>query len=82
MPDHTIFPQYRKYADGKTFFKILSNSEWEEVKVIGKHYSYHHFTVKIMPDRNYLHDLIYEYSAFYQVITENEYNEAKALLKV
>jgi hypothetical protein len=52
------YPLYRKYGDNKTFFKITSGSSFEELKILGIYYSIHHFEAKILPDRNFLSDLI------------------------
>lgn len=55
-----VFPQYRKYKNNKHFFKIISNSEFDEIHFIGtrtiitKHYA------KILPDRNLIHDLLHD----------------------
>ena len=52
------YPIFRKYADGLTYFKITSESEFQELKKQGKYYSLSNFRCKIHPDRVFLNDLI------------------------
>jgi hypothetical protein len=58
MENKDSYPLYRKYADGNTFFKITSSSSFEELKLLGIYYSIHNYEAKILPDRNFLYDLI------------------------
>ena len=55
------YPQYRKYLNEKSFFKITSSTEWEEIQIIGSKYVLNQFKVNIMPDRNFLHDMTFDY---------------------
>jgi len=73
----TTYPQYRKYANNKVFFKIISNSEWEEVHHTANQYTLHNFTAKILPDRNYLHDMTFEYENNWLKIEKEEYEHIK-----
>jgi hypothetical protein len=52
------YPVYRKYKDSKTWFKITSTSTFEEVKILGIYFSIHHFEAVILPDRNFILDLL------------------------
>jgi hypothetical protein len=71
------YPQFRKYPNDKSYFKIISAAEWEEIQVIGNKYILHQFTVKIMPDRNYLHDMTFDFKDNWVAITEDEYESSK-----
>jgi hypothetical protein len=73
----TTYPQYRKYANNKVYFKIISKTSWEEVHHAGKRYTLHHFDAKILPDRNFLHDMTYEYENNWQKIDADEYELIK-----
>ncbi|MFL5765548.1 MAG: hypothetical protein ACJ77K_16505 [Bacteroidia bacterium] len=75
-----IFPQYRKYKNEKSFFKITSRTEWEEIQQVGSKYVLSNYTVKIMPDRNLLHDMLFDYSASWVKIDANEYAKIKKKL--
>lgn len=52
------FPLYRKYSHNKTFFKVISNEEFEEVQIQGNGIKKYRFIARILPDRNYIQDLI------------------------
>lgn len=58
MESKDSYPLYRKYADDNTFFKLTSGSTFEELKLLGVYYSLHSFEAKILPDRNFISDLI------------------------
>ena len=76
----TAYPQYRKYPNDKAYFKIISATEWEEIQVIGSKFILNQFTVKIMPDRNYLNDMTFDYKSNWVVIDESEYENIKVKL--
>ncbi len=71
------YPQYRKYPHERTFFKIISPDEWEEIQVMGSKYSIHQFKVSLFSDRNYLHDLTFDYEKNWVEIKEDEYEKVK-----
>lgn len=75
------YPQFRKYKNGKVFFKIISNNEWEEVQVIGSNFIFHQFSVNIMPDRNFIYDMTFDYERNWIKILENEYESIKTKVK-
>lgn len=67
------YPQYRKYPNNKAYFKITSSTEWEEVQIIGNKHILHQFIVKIMPDRNYINDMTFDYEKNWEKIEQEEY---------
>ena len=75
----TSYPQYRKYPNNKAYFKILSDKEWEEIQIIGSKHIVNQFIVKIMPDRNYLQDMTFDYKDNWEEIEEVEYEQKKHL---
>jgi len=77
MSEQTKYPQFRKYLHGRTFFKISSETEWEEIGIIGEKYILNEFKVAILPDRNFLHDITFDYEKNWVKITEQEYEEIK-----
>jgi hypothetical protein len=77
MSKDITYPQYRKYPHGRTYFKIISSSEFEELQFIGSECSVHNFTAKILPDRNYIYDLTFDYEKHWQAIDEAEYEAAR-----
>lgn len=74
------YPQYRKYKNELSFFKIISPTEWEEIQIIGKRLVLNSFKVKIMPDRNFIHDMTFDYKSNWLEISEDEYEQKKSLL--
>jgi hypothetical protein len=55
---NSIFPLYRKRSDGKTFYKILSHSEFEELKILGKKYIISTTKAVQYPEKLYIIELI------------------------
>ena len=72
------YPQYRKYPHERTYFKIISKDAWEEIQVMGGNYTIHHFNVAILPDRNYIYDLTFDYEQNWVKIDAGEYERVKA----
>ena len=73
MENKIHFPVYRKYAHNRTFFKITSAHEFEELQIIGHSYSIHHIKAKILPDRNFISDMLFDYQKNWQAIEQAEY---------
>ncbi|MEX2379809.1 MAG: hypothetical protein WD530_03645 [Vicingaceae bacterium] len=66
------FPQYRRYKNKQSYFKILSEKEFVEYKFTAKQLESHPFLAKILPDRNYIHDMLYDYEPYWEVIEERD----------
>ena len=75
----TTYPQYRKYKNNKAYFRISSATEWEEIQVMGSKYIVHAFRVNIMPDRNFIYDMTFDYEQNWDKIEAEEYERIKAL---
>lgn len=71
------YPQYRKYKNNKVYFKIISDTEWEELHVSKKSCTVHSFVAKILPDRNYLLDMTFDYAEHWERMEERDYEEMK-----
>ncbi len=71
------FPQYRKYKNNLSYFKIISPTQFEEIKIHGKQKTLHKFEAKILPDRNYINDMLHDYQEFWEKISANEYEQIK-----
>ncbi len=71
------FPQYRKYEHNRTYFKISSLVLFEELNIVASNYSCTTFAAKILPDRNFINDMLLNEENQWVVITEQEYNAAK-----
>lgn len=72
------YPQFRKYPNNKSYFKIISENEFEELQFLGKKCKCYTFTASILPDRNFIYDLTFEFERHWLAITEDEYEEVKS----
>ncbi len=75
-----IYPLYRKYANNKSFYKIISPEKFEEIQLLKDNRTLHVFEAKILPDRNYIHDLTFNYKEHWVVCEEEEYEKIKSSL--
>jgi len=66
------FPQYRKYPNNKSYFKVLSANSFEEIQILGKSKLKTRFEAKIHPDRVLIQDMLGA-EENWQVITAEEY---------
>lgn len=53
-----IFPVYRKYPNNKSFFRILDNELFEEIKFTGKRVDFFQLKATQLPERNLVQDMI------------------------
>lgn len=67
------FPAYRKYKNNKHFFKIMSENEFEEISFIGSKYFVVKHLAKILPDRNFISDLLNDIGNTCELSTQEEY---------
>lgn len=74
------YPQYRKYNNNKAFFKIISDTEFEEIQLLGTKKSFHKFEVKILPDRNFIYDLTFDYQKHWVICDKDEFEKLKDTL--
>ncbi|MCC7303295.1 MAG: hypothetical protein IT233_11695 [Bacteroidia bacterium] len=71
-----MYPCYRKYKNGTSWFRINGPDDFEEVKIIGGKYFRFRFEAKILPDRNFVSDLIHHYHEYWDICTEEEFLKA------
>lgn len=67
------YPQYRKYKNNQSYFKIKSATEFEEIKLENKVWKIYNFKASILPDRNYILDMTTDYELYWDEITEKDY---------
>ncbi|HEY6161939.1 MAG TPA: hypothetical protein VI112_11970 [Bacteroidia bacterium] len=77
MEKKISYPQYRKYHNGKNYFRISSPSELEEIQFMGSKCFINKLEAKILPDRNFIHDLTFDFSENAAEIPEKEYLDAR-----
>ena len=75
--ESTKFPQYRRYLNGHSYFKILSLTEFEEIKIIGTRHLVHHVIARQYPEKFFINDLLFNYQSFAEEIGEEEFERAK-----
>lgn len=71
------YPQYRKYKNNQSYFKISSKNEFEEIKKESNSWKIYMFEAKILPDRNFIYDMTFEFENHWEVIEENEFEKLK-----
>lgn len=78
MNSKNIFPIFRKYKNEKSFFKIISKTEFEEIKFLKDKAEIHYFKAKILPDFNFISDMINDYKLYWENSSEKEFKKAKS----
>ena len=76
-----IFPQYRKYANNQSYFKITSSLQLEETKVLGNYYQIYVLNAQKLPDRNFIADLLAAGGGHILPITEAEFIHETELIR-
>ena len=61
------FPQYRRYKNRKSYFKIISNQEFFEYRLNINKIEKTCKKVSILPDRILLNDMLYNYEPYWEV---------------
>jgi hypothetical protein len=69
------FPTYRKYKNNKNYFKIISNNEFDEISFIGSKAFVTKHIAKILPDRNFIYDLLHDVGTTSELSTEEEFEK-------
>lgn len=69
------FPQYRKYTNERSYFKIVSANHCVEIQLIGKKYAVYELQAKQFPEKQFIAGLLTADSVMVNVISEEEYNE-------
>ena len=77
VTEEITYPQYRKYINGKSFFKVISPVKFEEIQVLGNKKTIHFFEAKILPDKNYIYDLTFNYKNHWVICESNEFENLK-----
>ncbi|HWY37408.1 MAG TPA: hypothetical protein VNY73_02545 [Bacteroidia bacterium] len=74
QPENIKFPQYRRYKNGLSYFKILSLTEFEEIQVIGTKRILNRVTAGQYPEKVFVHDMLFKYVDFAVEIKKEEYD--------
>lgn len=72
------YPIYRKYADGRVYFKIKSPQEFEEARRTSRGVEFETHVAKILPDRHLIADMIAMHGGYWLEATHDEYENLKS----
>lgn len=67
------FPIYRKYENEKSYFKVLSHSQFMELKSESKGFRKYKFEATILPDRVLIQDMISNKNNHWVSISKEEF---------
>ncbi|HET6989753.1 MAG TPA: hypothetical protein VFJ43_00440 [Bacteroidia bacterium] len=67
------FPQYRRYLNGKNYFRIDSLESFEEIRSLGQEWLIEKYQTRILPDHHLVNDLLYNYKGFAEEISPETY---------
>lgn len=70
------FPVYRRYENGKNFFKIINAETFEEIQLIGSRKVIKTTHAKVFPERNFIRDLVEGKTGV--IISEEEYERMRS----
>ena len=77
LHENIKFPQYRRYKNGLSYFKILSLTEFEEIQVIGEKRIVNRVIANQYPEKVFINDLLFKYKDFAEEISETDYKAEK-----
>jgi hypothetical protein len=72
----TDFPQYRKLSNGKTYYKITDERNFEEVQLMGSRVLQYRTTAEQYPEILRISDMLAAEEP-YQIATKEEYDEVR-----
>jgi len=70
-----MFPVYRKYANNRSFFKIISNTVFIQINCLGDYYSKTKYRAKTYPDKLLIHDMIELSNHHWETSSEEEFEK-------
>lgn len=79
MNPEVNYPVYRKYKNDLSWFRISGPDSFDEIRKMGSRYLKSVHTVRILPERVMLQDLLYDFQAFAVEIDADEYHRIEAL---
>ena len=75
------FPIFRKYKNNMSYFKVLSEEAFEELKKEPGGFKLYSVQAKILPDRNFIHDMIFNFEQHWDEIDEAAFVRIQQTLK-
>lgn len=71
------YPQYRRYKNGLSYFKIFSPMLCEEIKVVGSKRVVFKIEAKQYPEMVFINDLLLNFKLFADEVNETTYENQK-----
>ncbi len=71
------FPQYRKLSNEKSYYRIESLEDVNELQKIGDRWTEHNLHAKILPERLHISDILDGSNGVYLTITQEEFDAFK-----
>jgi hypothetical protein len=68
------FPLYRKFNHNRSFFKIVSPTQFVEIQIMGERYFKYEIHAKILPDFQLITDMINLHNNHWEVANEDDFN--------
>lgn len=68
-----VFPQYRKYKNNKSYFKIFDFENFQEIKIIGSRFFVSEIRAKLYPEKQFILSLISPTEAIAEEIEAAEF---------
>ena len=67
------FPQYRKYKNIETYFKIISEKKFEEISLFGNKFVKHSIEAKQFPEMLRIKDMLNCEGGTWEIVEEKVY---------
>lgn len=71
------FPQYRKYTNGGSYFKILSDREFIEIQIVGGKVLEHRVMAHQFPERRMIQDMLEMAQKRWETISAIEFEKVE-----
>ena len=68
------YPLYIKLNNGLSWYKIISDIEYEEVKLIGKRFTHAHYKAEDYAQQLFISDLVKNFSDFNSLVTAEDFD--------
>ena len=69
------YPIFRKYDNNRSFFKVVSPTQFIEIQVMGSTYFRYEMNAKILPDFHLINDMISKHNGHWISCTEIEFTK-------
>lgn len=71
----TVFPQYRKLANNRSFYKINNDRNFEEIQLVGRLKNKYTFEAKLYPEMLKITDLLNLADENYVLSSKSEWDD-------